>query len=157
VPESPPPAAMAALDPDDAAASEGKPAAQPAVADGPLSAAEAAALVEAFRAAYEARDVDRLVELFSDDADENGVRGLDAIAANYRATLPTLSQVRYSMPSLAVKGGGPRAAVLAPFFISYRNAEGVSGEVRGQAEWALERRDGRPRIVALSYRLDPTS
>ncbi len=157
VPESPPPAAMAALDPDDAAASEGKPAAQPAVADGPLSAAEAAALVEAFRAAYEARDVDRLVELFSDDADENGVRGLDAIAANYRATLPTLSQVRYSMPSLAVKGDGPRAAVLAPFFISYRNGEGVSGEVRGQAEWALERRDGRPRIVALSYRLDPTS
>ena len=85
------------------------------------------------------------------------MRGLDAIAANYRATLPTLSQVRYSMPSLAVKGGGPRAAVLAPFFISYRNGEGVSGEVRGQAEWALERRDGRPRIVALSYRLDPTS
>ncbi len=157
VPEPPPPAAMAALAPDDAAASEGKPAAQRAAADGPLSAAEAAALVEAFRAAYEARDVDRLVELFSDDADENGVRGLDAIAANYRATLPTLSQVRYSMPSLAVKGGGPRAAVLAPFFISYRNAEGVSGEVRGQAEWALERRDGRPRIVALSYRLDPTS
>jgi len=33
----------------------------------------------------------------------------------------------------------------------------VSGEVRGQAEWALERRDGRARIVALSYRLDPTS
>src|SRR5438093_3838697 len=157
VPEPPPPSAMAALAPDDAAASEGKPAAQRAAADGPLSAAEAAALVEAFRAAYEARDVDRLVELFSDDADENGVRGLDAIAANYRATLPTLSQVRYSMPSLAVKGGGPRAAVLAPFFISYRNAEGVSGEVRGQAEWALERRDGRPRIVALSYRLDPTS
>jgi len=156
-PPPPPPAAMAALAPDDAAASEGKPAAQRAAADGPLSAAEAAALVEAFRAAYEARDVDRLVELFSDDADENGVRGLDAIAANYRATLPTLSQVRYSMPSLAVKGGGPRAAVLAPFFISYRNAEGVSGEVRGQAEWALERRDGRPRIVALSYRLDPTS
>ncbi len=158
VPEPPPPpAVMAALAPDDAAASEGKPAAQRAAADGPLSAAEAAALVEAFRVAYEARDVDRLVELFSDDADENGVRGLDAIAANYRATLPTLSQVRYSMPSLAVKGGGPRAAVLAPFFISYRNAEGVSGEVRGQAEWALERRDGRPRIVALSYRLDPTS
>ena len=156
-PPPPPPAAMAALAPDDAAASEGKPAAQRAAADGPLSAAEAAALVEAFRAAYEARDVDRLVELFSDDADENGVRGLDAIAANYRATLPTLSQVRYSMPSLAVKGGGPRAAVLAPFFISYRNAEGVSGEVRGQAEWALERRDGRPRIVTLSYRLDPTS
>src|SRR5437667_204518 len=156
-PEPPPPAAMAALAPDDAAASEGKPAAQRAAADGPLSAAEAAALVEAFRAAYEARDVDRLVELFSDDADENGVRGLDAIAANYRATLPTLSQVRYSMPSLAVKGDGPRAAVLAPFFISYRNGEGVSGEVRGQAEWALERRDGRPRIVALSYRLDPTS
>src|SRR5204862_239894 len=121
VPEPPPPpAAMAALAPDDAAASEGKPAAQRAAADGPLSAAEAAALVEAFRAAYEARDVDRLVELFTDDADENGVRGLDAIAANYRATLPTLSQVRYSMPSLAVKGGGPRAAVLAPFFISYR-------------------------------------
>ena len=157
VPEPSPPAAMAALAPDDAAASEGKPATQPAAADDPLSAAEAAALVEAFRAAYEARDVDRLVELFSDDADENGVRGLDAIAANYRATLPTLSQVRYSMPSLAVKGGGPRAAVLAPFFISYRNAEGVSGEVRGQAEWALERRDGRARIVALSYRLDPTS
>src|SRR5207247_3109435 len=71
VPEPPPPpAAMAALAPDDAAASEGKPAAQRAAADGPLSAAEAAALVEAFRVAYEARDVDRLVELFSDDRSE---------------------------------------------------------------------------------------
>jgi hypothetical protein len=27
----------------------------------------------------------------------------------------------------------------------------------GQAEWQLERRDGRPRIVQLNYRLDPTS
>jgi len=151
-----PPEPAAALVLSEAAASEGHPDAA-AAADAPLSNAEAAALVDEFRAAYEARDVDRLVQLFAEDADKNGVRGLEAIAASYRNTLPTLSDVRYSVPTLAVTRQGARAEVRAPFILAYHNAEGVGGEIRGQAEWSLERRAGRARIVALSYRLEPSS
>ncbi len=156
-PEPTQPPAMAALAPSEAAASEPEPGARAPATDDPLSAGEAAALVEEFRAAYEARDVDRLTQLFAEDAEQNGVHGIDAIAARYRTTLPTLSGVRYAMPSLAVKGAGPRADVRGLFVISYQTAQGLRGQIRGKAEWALERRAGRTRIVALNYRLKPTT
>jgi hypothetical protein len=122
--------------------------------DSPLSSAEAAALIDDFRAAYEARDVERLLGLFAADASENGRRGLEAIGAAYRTSLPSFTEVRYSMPRFSVEPRGPRADVRAPFVISYRKTGGASGEVRGQAEWQVERRHGQPRIVALNYRLD---
>jgi general secretion pathway protein A len=141
-----PPAATAAERPEAAAP-----------ADSPLTAAEAASLIDEFRSAYEARDVDRLLALFTADASENGRRGLDAIGAAYRASLPGFSEVRYAMPRFSVEPHGARAAVRAPFVISYRKQTGASGEVRGQAEWELERREGHPRIVALNYRLEPAN
>jgi len=156
-PEPARPPAMAGLAPSEAAASEPEPGARAVAADDPLSAAEAAALVEEFRTAYEARDVSRLTQLFAEDAEQNGVHGIDAIAAGYRTSLPTLSGVRYAMPSLAVKGAGPRADVRGLFVISYQTAQGERGQIRGRAEWALERRAGRTRILSLNYRLKPTT
>jgi hypothetical protein len=61
------------------------------------------------------------------------------------------------LPSLAVEPRGAHASVRGPFIITYHRRDGGEGEIRGQAEWQLERRDGRPRIVQLNYRLDPTS
>jgi general secretion pathway protein A len=129
----------------------------PSVGATPLSPVEAAALIDEFRAAYEARDVERLIGLFAADASANGVRGLDAIDSMYRANLPNLSEVRYTMPRFSVEPRRAGADVRAPFVITYRKASGDSGEIRGQAEWQLERRQGRPRIIALDYRLDPQS
>jgi general secretion pathway protein A len=144
--------ATAAEPPADAAPPDAVVGARPAP---PLSSGEAAAVVDAFRAAYEARDVDRLLGLFAPDASENGVRGLDAIASLYRAELPAMSDVRYSLPRFSIEPHGDRADVRGPFVIAYRKDDGAAGEIRGQAEWELARRDGAVRIVALNYRLDP--
>jgi general secretion pathway protein A len=124
---------------------------------GPLTPQEATTVVDEFRNAYEARDVDRLLGLFAADAAENGRQGLDSIATAYRGSLQLLDHVRYMLPSLAVEPRGAHATVRGPFIITYHRRDGGEGEIRGQAEWQLERRDGRPRIVQLNYRLDPAS
>ena len=91
------------------------------------------------------------------DASANGVHGAEAIASAYRASFGDLSAVHYSMPRFSVESNGARAGVRGPFVIIYEKPDGVRGEVHGQAEWSLERRDGRARIVALDYRFDPAS
>jgi general secretion pathway protein A len=147
---APVPSADVAIAPVDATAAE-----RPVDPTAALTPDEATAVVDEFRAAYEARDVDRLEQLFADDASANGVRGRDAIATAYRASLATLSDVHYTMPRFWVEPRGQGADVRAPFVITYRTSDGTPGEIHGQAEWGLERRDGHPRIVVLDYRLEP--
>jgi ketosteroid isomerase-like protein len=153
-PAAPSPAPVVAAAPSAAVAAV--PPAGPEARQGPLSALEATALVDEFRAAYEARDVERLVALFAEDAIENGREGREAIAAAYRSTLPALAQVGYGIARLAVEPRGSRAEVRAPFVLRYTHPGGEVHELHGEAEWALERREGRPQIVVLNYRLDPT-
>ena len=133
------------------------PEVRPVRADGLLSTEEAATVVEQFRTAYEARDVDRLVQLFAPDAAENGTRGIDAIATGYRRMFVAIEELSYTLESLSIAPRGPAADVRGPFIIRYRESGGDRREVRGQAEWEVRRRDGRPLITALTYRLDPQS
>jgi ketosteroid isomerase-like protein len=111
-------------------------------------------VLAAFRAAFEARDAGRIASLFTADAAENGRHGREAIAAGYRERLEQLSEVRYAVASLAVAPRGDGIRVHAPFAITYRQPDGRRGEVHGEAEWALERREGRPVVTGLHYRLD---
>ena len=130
---------------------------RPVRTEGLLSTEEAASVVEEFRSAYEARNVDRLVELFAPDAAENGTRGVDAIAQSYRRMFTAIDELSYTLESLAIAPRGPAAEVRGPFIIRYREMGGDRHEVRGQAEWEVRRREGRPLITALTYRLDPQS
>jgi len=130
---------------------------RPVRAEGLLSTEEAASVVEEFRSAYEARNVDRLVELFAPDAAENGTRGVDAIAQSYRRMFTAIDELSYTLESLAIAPRGPAAEIRGPFIIRYRETGGDRHEVRGQAEWEVRRREGRPLITALTYRLDPQS
>jgi ketosteroid isomerase-like protein len=123
--------------------------------DGQIATIEAAVLIDEFRAAYEARDVDRLMTLFAPDASENGRHGLDTIASAYRSSLGGIADIRYTLKSLAVDTRGKQTDVRAPFVVSFRQPGGPRSEIRGTAEWKLERRDGRPRIIELNYRLEP--
>jgi ketosteroid isomerase-like protein len=147
--------AVAAAPPLEAAEPLAPVAAALPAATGPVSPAEATAVVEEFRAAYEARNIDRILALFAADAAENGRQGRDAIAAGYRASLPALGELRYRLPGLAVESQGEHAQVRSPFVLTYRQADGGAVELHGEAEWALERRDGHAQIVTLNYRLDP--
>jgi ketosteroid isomerase-like protein len=131
------------------------PAPDPVPAAGtPVTPGEATAVIDQFRSAYEARDVERLVQLFSTDASQNGVQGIDAIRSSYRDSLPALNDVHYELSTFSIEPRGERADVRGPFVITYRTSNGASGEIRGHAEWELERREGRASIVALNYRLD---
>jgi ketosteroid isomerase-like protein len=116
------------------------------------SSAEARELAERFRAAYEARDVDGLMQLFAPDVVENGRQGLDAIAADYRRAFAAMTAVRYRVPDVQVTPENGRATVRGPFVISFQDTAGSAREVRGEVEWQVARRDGRPQIVGLSYR-----
>jgi general secretion pathway protein A len=149
------PAALAG--PIEATAAEPPVATQPVPAAETLTPEEATALVDEFRAAYEARDVDRLLRLFAPDASSNGMHGIDAIGFVYRASLASLTDVRYSMPRFSIEARGTSADVRAPFVVSYRTDDGTSREIHGQAEWELARRGGEARIVTLNYRIDPES
>ena len=130
---------------------------RPVQAENMLSTEEAANVVEEFRTAYEARNVDRLVELFAPDAAENGTRGVEAIAQGYRRMFTAIDELSYTLESLAIAPRGATAEVRGPFIIRYRETGGERHEVRGQAEWEVRRREGRPLITALTYRLDPQS
>ena len=130
---------------------------RPVRTESPLSTEEAATVVEQFRTSYEARDVDRLVQLFAPDAAENGTRGIDAIATGYRRMFVAIEELSYTLESLSIAPRGPAAEVRGPFIIRYRESGGDHLEVRGQAEWEVRRREGRPLITALTYRLDPQS
>jgi general secretion pathway protein A len=159
--ESRRPNSLAPARPSDAVATGDGRADPPAAAPAPtlraVTAEEARTLVGEFRAAYEARDVERLVDLFAEDASENGRTGREAIAAAYRATLDALVEVSYVLSDLAVENTGGRVEVRAPFHIRYVLSGGGAGEVRGVVAWTLERRDGRARIVTLGYRLAPST
>jgi hypothetical protein len=120
-------------------------------AEAPPTVGEARAVAERFRSAYESRDVDGLLKLFATDATENGRQGLDAIAADYRQAFESMGAVRYTVPSVEVIPRGARVAVRGPFVISYLEGAGDEREVRGEVEWQIERREGRPLIVALKY------
>lgn len=132
-----------------------EPAAAPVADTSPPTPAEARALVHEFRLAYEDRDVPRLMTLFSPDATENGIEDLEAIAEAYRAAFAQIDGISYTLPDIVVVENDGRVTVSGPFVITYRQEPNGSGEMRGTASWDIERRDGKPRIVALRYSFAP--
>ncbi len=131
------------------------PADDPFMDKTPPTPAEARALVHEFRLAYEDRDVPRLMTLFSPDASENGIEDLEAIAEAYRAAFAQIDGISYTLPDIVVVANDQRVTVSGPFVITYRQEPNGSGEMRGTASWDIERRDGKPRIVALRYSFAP--
>jgi general secretion pathway protein A len=115
------------------------------------SAAEARAVVHQFILAYEARDVARLLALFSPEATSNEHQGVDAIRADYQRTFARVEDPTVTVPEIDLASWGDRMVVSGPMVISYRERGGAPGEQRGKAEWEIMRRGGTPRIVALRY------
>jgi ketosteroid isomerase-like protein len=123
---------------------------------GPVSAAEAAFLIEEFRLAYEARDVERIQRLFSADAVENDRHGREAVASGYQRAFENRSDIEYRLPSLRFEQRGDRAIVRSPFVTRFRTADGGAAQLNGSGEWQIERREGHPRIVVFKYELATT-
>lgn len=120
----------------------------------PLTPADARALVESFRTAYESRDVTALGALLAPDVVHNEARGRTKVLGDYQAAFADIDQIQYHLPNLQVALRGQGTIVTSPFVISYRQGGGKRQELRGTAEWRVERRDGRPVIAALMYHFD---
>ena len=114
--------------------------------------AEAAAAVEAFRLAYQARDAGALAALFVADGRVNQTNGNEAIAAFYRQAFARWRDAQYAVTSLQVVPKAPRAIVTAPFTVRYETRDGTPGVLNGVGEWQVDRHDGKPMLTAFAYR-----
>jgi len=121
----------------------------------PPSPSEARTLVHEFMLAYEARDADRLAALFAPDAHDNDEEGVAAIRAAYARTFGRLTDVVVSVPQITTEVRGERLALSGPMRVSYRDAAGAPGEVRGTAEFEIARQAGTPRILRLQHDVAP--
>jgi general secretion pathway protein A len=148
------PAAPPATEPPTAAAPPPSEAISPPP-PGPVTAAEATAVVDAFRAAYCRRDAAALAALFAVDGRLNRLHGPAAVEAAYRDSFAKLSAVDYALPSLRVMPRGAAVIVSAPFTVRYHLETGTTKIASGWAQWVIERREGEPRIVARKPPPDP--
>ena len=128
----------------------------PAKDSGP-SLVEALDTVDEFRLAYEARDVGRLRRVLASDVTEDGLQGIEAIAARYAAVFGALERVAFIQSTARAEPRGDRVRVFAPVLIRYQPRRGTAGEIRGTASWEIARRGGEARIVGLSGSLAPAS
>lgn len=125
-------------------------------AAGAPSGVEAVKVVEAFRSAYEARDVERLSELFTDDIRSGQYRGRPAVAESYRQVFAEWADIELAMPTLRVLPRGEKTAIDAPFTTRFRRRNGTRGYRRGWTEFVLVRTDAGVRITAISSREQST-
>jgi uncharacterized protein (TIGR02246 family) len=152
-PASPPPTevvAEAAPSPPPPKTIAAAPSPPPPDPDAPVTPAEALPLVDEFRAAYESRDTERLVALFAPDATDNGRRGTTAIAEHYRRLFAGTEELRIAMTSVQLVPRDGSVTVRAPYTMRSRGTHGDWSQVDVRGEWRIERRDGRPRIVAFT-------
>lgn len=119
------------------------------------SAMEALDVVDAFRAAYEQRDLTAIAALFTPDATKGEIVGREAIVADYQRFFEGTSDVVYAQPSASVEPRADHVLVRAPFEITYRDPAGRPVEVRGLATWKIVRLGTSPRIEALDFELRP--
>ncbi len=121
----------------------------------PPSPAEARTLVHEYMLAYEARDPERIAALFAPAASDNDHEGVGAIRAAYAQAFGRLTDVVVSVPLITTEVRGERLALSGPIRVTYRDADGTSGEMRGTAEWEIARQAGTPRILRLQHDVAP--
>jgi general secretion pathway protein A len=113
---------------------------------------EAVHVVEAFRSAYEGRDLSRLADLLTTDVRSGRSRGRDAVAAAYRDTFSDWAEIELSMPTLRVLPRGNRTAVDGPYTTRFRRKNGTRGSRKGWTEFLIVRSDDGVRIAAIASR-----
>ena len=121
----------------------------------PPSPSEARGLVHSFMLAYEARDAERMAALFAPGASDNEHRGVGAIRAAYAEAFGQLTDVVVSVPQITTEMRGERLSVSGPVHITYRDAAGTPGEMRGTAVWEIARQAGTPRILKFHHDVIP--
>ncbi|MGH7267507.1 MAG: hypothetical protein ACREMB_22025, partial [Candidatus Rokuibacteriota bacterium] len=120
---------------------------------------EVLGLIEAFRAAYEQRNVDRLMGLFGAAPRDRQVAGRQAVEALYTRNFAALIGIRYELSQLELNGGGAGGGVVVEG--RYRIRATRSGflaerlDLTGPIRWVLGREPGGLRILEIDYEMPP--
>jgi DnaJ-domain-containing protein 1 len=122
--------------------------------EGPL------ALVEAFRGAYERKDLPALMELLGAEPRERNVIGRTALEQLYARNLAALERISYEITELNVQRmpGTGDVVVQGQFRIRARQRAGTAGQamdVSGPIRWTVRSEGGVLRIVGIDYQLVP--
>lgn len=112
-------------------------------------------LIEAFRGAYERKDVGVLNGLFADDVRERTTVGRNAVRRLYMANFQVLDDIRYEVSQMTAQAGPKEGEVLVHGRFRIRAVEARSGsrllDVSGPIRWTLRREGEALRIVGIDY------
>jgi ketosteroid isomerase-like protein len=124
-------------------------------ADRAPSSGETLALIEAFRAAYERKDLAAMMVMFVAEPRDRDVAGRREVAQLYASNFATLDQIRYELSELEIRAGRGDGEMLVrgQYRIRAVRARNASQpiDVTGPIRWLLRRESDALRVVAVDY------
>ncbi|HEV8673851.1 MAG TPA: hypothetical protein VGX21_07390 [Methylomirabilota bacterium] len=120
---------------------------------------ETLALIEAFRGAYERKDLRAMLELFGAEPRDRGVAGRAAIEQLYARNFAALGHVSYELTQLEVHMATAENDIIVHgrYRIRATRLGSPPLDVAGRIGWALRRESGGLRIARIDYEIVPTA
>jgi hypothetical protein len=122
------------------------------------SAADILALLEAFRVAYERKDLRALMGLFGAQPVEGETAGRPAVERLYTRNFAVLDGIRYELTDVEIGPAGDGQFVARGRFRIRAARPGDSTptfDARGGVRWRVHRESGDLRIAGIDYVVDP--
>lgn len=121
----------------------------------PAPREDALALIEAFRSAYERKDLRALMALLGSEPRERDVPGRQAVETLYRRQFAALDHIRYELTELDVtSASAPEAVVVHGRFrirATHRGGPSRVLDVTGPIRWLVQREGGALRVIGIDY------
>jgi ketosteroid isomerase-like protein len=114
-----------------------------------------ATLIEAFRGAYERKDIGALSGFFADDVREHTAVGRGAVRQLYVASFQALDHIRYELSQVSARPGHRSGELLVHGRFRIRAVDARHGarpvDVSGPIRWTLRHEGEALRIVGIDY------
>jgi DnaJ-domain-containing protein 1/ketosteroid isomerase-like protein len=118
------------------------------------SLGETLAVIEAFRAAYERKDLAAMMRMFAAAPRDRNVAGRREVEQLYAHNFVALDQIRYELSQLEIRaGGGGEMLVQGQYRIRAVRSRNATQpiDVAGPIRWLLRRESDALRVVAVEY------
>ena len=119
------------------------------------SPSETLAVIEAFRAAYERKDLPAMMGMFGAAPRDRNVAGRREVEQLYAQSFAALDQIRYELSQLEIRAGGSSGEMLVQGHYRIRAVRSRSAtrpiDVTGAIRWLLRRESDALRVVAIEY------
>ncbi len=111
------------------------------------------AVIEAYREAYEQRDLERFMHLWGQRIRDRDMTDREELQQRYAENFASLDKIRYELTNVKMSpltGGRVRVSARYRIGAILRSAgEEIVGE--GHIRWTLRKEDGELRIVGIDY------